>query len=526
MEQDVTITVNGRRVEQAVPLGLLLIDFLRDICAVPSLQGACAGDGTCGTCSVLLDGRSIKACLKLAVQCDDQEVTTVEGLGKPDRPHRLQTHLPNYHGIGCGMCTPGLMMTMSTYLKEKPAPTALELREALAGHICACGNLDYLVEASLAAADRIVGRTPKPPRVPEVLGERNLRSAGAHTGASPPRRGDDHIVIGEHLPNSIPSFRTDDIAASIERETAIDARARRVGWEPATIRRKNLAENATHRRAWDALIERVDLAEFRCAQQLGWERGEYHGVGFACESPSASKPAHEKRGTLRMTRDEAGVSVSLSRVVDASEETAIAQVVADALGIDPTQVAVAADEKLPPPDADVDAPHLADALRRLSAALGTGEGHMTFGHEAEAPTFICHAVTLSVEAGTGRIVPDVHRAVIVGAPPVNPRLAALADQSAVVRALQSVLARGLAVEADKLAMTHDAPACIADIPPVALTYQYGDGAEPSRLAAFNDATAPAAGAALLNALCDALQPFRARFSQFPISAEMILQSMR
>ena len=535
MERTVTITVNGRAVEQAVPLEMLLIDILRDICALPSVRADCANAGTCGTCTVFLDGRAIKSCLKLAVHCDGREVTTLEGLGKPDRPHRLQTHLPAYHGIGCGRCTPGLIMVMAAYLKEKPAPTPHELRAALAGNTCACGNLDYLIEASLAAADRIVGRTPKPPREPEVVRDNSLPRGPvvSHVGTSPPRLADEYIVIGQGLPDLTdfePILRA--APAVISRECTLDASARLIGLEPTAVRRANLVEYPDRRRAWDALIERVDLADFRCAQQLAWERGEYRGIGFACEAPAEEYPESGARRTLGMARTAEGVMVASPRAFDASEATGISQIVADILGVDPTAVNMVVNEELPAPDGEAEAPQVADAVRVLANALKDGEdgANTAFIDRPVRPDFMCHAVMLKVDAGSGRILPGTHHAVVVAAPAVNPRLVALADQSAIVRAMQAVLDRRTSdmegEVADQLSMINVALARIVDIPPVSLLYQHPSGAEPSRLGAFRESAAPAAGAAFVNAVCDALRPFDAQSGDLPLRPEVILRNMR
>jgi aerobic carbon-monoxide dehydrogenase small subunit len=112
--------------------------------------------GVCGACTVLLDGRAVRACLMLAVQADGHEVRTVEGLApSPAELHPLQEAFCNHHGLQCGFCTPGMLTTLVEFLKDCPDPTAEEVRTAISGNICRCTGYDTIVAATLDAAARM-----------------------------------------------------------------------------------------------------------------------------------------------------------------------------------------------------------------------------------------------------------------------------------------------------------------------------------------------------------------------------------
>ena len=157
------MTVNGTVFARTVPIRLLLVDLVRDACGLTGTRAGCAHRGRCGACTVHLDGRAIKSCMTLAVQADGRAVTTVEGLGTDEKPHRLQRAFRDYHAVQCGWCTSGMLMAMAEFLEDNPNPTDAEVRGALAGTLCRCGGYDHVVEAVMAAAAWRHGIKASPP---------------------------------------------------------------------------------------------------------------------------------------------------------------------------------------------------------------------------------------------------------------------------------------------------------------------------------------------------------------------------
>jgi carbon-monoxide dehydrogenase small subunit len=148
----VRVNVNGRSYERTVEARRSLADFLREDLALTGTHVGCE-HGVCGACTVLLDGAPVRSCLLLAVQADGAEVKTVEGLAPPDGGlHPLQAAFQAHHGLQCGFCTPGILMSAQAFLDEHPAPTAIEIREMLAGHLCRCTGYEAIVAAIAAAA--------------------------------------------------------------------------------------------------------------------------------------------------------------------------------------------------------------------------------------------------------------------------------------------------------------------------------------------------------------------------------------
>jgi aerobic-type carbon monoxide dehydrogenase small subunit (CoxS/CutS family) len=152
--QEITLTVNGRRYTLAVEPRRLLVDVLRDDLGLPGTHIGCE-HGVCGTCTVLLDGASIRSCITLAVQADGADVRTVEGLAKGPDLHPLQEEFWNKQGLQCGYCTPGMLMRACELLDQTPDPTADQVREGIASNLCRCTGYQYIVEAVLAAAPRM-----------------------------------------------------------------------------------------------------------------------------------------------------------------------------------------------------------------------------------------------------------------------------------------------------------------------------------------------------------------------------------
>ena len=164
MEKTITVTVNGKAYTRTVPLRLLLVDFIRDQCGLTGTHIGCTYEGRCGACTVLIEGRAHKSCMKLAVQADGNEITTIEGLGTADKLHRLQQTFRRYHALQCGFCTSGILMNAADFLDENINPSEDEVRRALVGNLCRCTGYSHIVEAILAASAMRHGVKPAPPR--------------------------------------------------------------------------------------------------------------------------------------------------------------------------------------------------------------------------------------------------------------------------------------------------------------------------------------------------------------------------
>jgi aerobic-type carbon monoxide dehydrogenase small subunit (CoxS/CutS family) len=157
---DVELSVNGTSYKRAVESRMLLSDFLRHDLQLAGTHVGCE-HGVCGACTILFDGVPIRSCLMLAVQANGHELSTVEGLAIGDGElHPIQRAMHAHHGLQCGYCTPGILMTMVAYLKENPQPSEHEVREALSGNLCRCTGYQNIVDAMLAAAQAM--RTPAP----------------------------------------------------------------------------------------------------------------------------------------------------------------------------------------------------------------------------------------------------------------------------------------------------------------------------------------------------------------------------
>jgi carbon-monoxide dehydrogenase small subunit len=151
MGQSITVTVNGEKRSAEVEPRLLLVHFLREKLRLTGTHIGC--DTThCGACTVLVDGTPVKSCTMLAVQADGQQVTTVEGLLAGGKLHPIQAAFKQEHGLQCGFCTPGMMLTSVALLKEKPDPTDDEIRWAISGNICRCTGYMNIVKAVKTAA--------------------------------------------------------------------------------------------------------------------------------------------------------------------------------------------------------------------------------------------------------------------------------------------------------------------------------------------------------------------------------------
>lgn len=165
----IKVSVNGQLFEREVEPRQLLSDFLRHELDLTGTHVGCE-QGVCGACTILLNGQPVRSCLIFAVQADGHELTTVEGLaaisddgigeaigGGTRELHPLQQAFWERHGLQCGFCTPGFLMTLVAYLEENPKPTENEIREAISGNLCRCTGYQNIVEAALLAADLING---------------------------------------------------------------------------------------------------------------------------------------------------------------------------------------------------------------------------------------------------------------------------------------------------------------------------------------------------------------------------------
>ena len=152
---DISVTVNGAPYRRSVEARLLLSDFLRHDLLLAGTHVGCE-HGVCGACTVIFDGVPIRSCLMFAAQADGHAIETVEGLA-PDREHLhpLQESMRDCHGLQCGYCTPGILMTMKVFLDETPAPDGAQIREALSGNLCRCTGYQHIVEAMKLAAERL-----------------------------------------------------------------------------------------------------------------------------------------------------------------------------------------------------------------------------------------------------------------------------------------------------------------------------------------------------------------------------------
>ena len=150
----ITVTVNGKAHQREVETRMTLADFLRHELELTGTHVGCE-HGVCGACTVLIDGASARACLMLAVQCDGKSLTTVEGLSAGPQLNALQQAFQDHHGLQCGFCTPGMLITLTEFLRDHPDPAETEVREALSGNLCRCTGYQPIVAAALDAAKRI-----------------------------------------------------------------------------------------------------------------------------------------------------------------------------------------------------------------------------------------------------------------------------------------------------------------------------------------------------------------------------------
>lgn len=153
-KQKIRIKVNGIEMDAEVEPRLLLVHCIRDVFGLTGTHIGC-DTSHCGACTVHLDGKPIKSCTIFAVQANGHEITTVEGLEKDGKLHPVQEGFWQEHGLQCGFCTPGMMMTGAAFLKEKPNPTEDEIRFAISGNLCRCTGYVNIVKAIQYAGDKM-----------------------------------------------------------------------------------------------------------------------------------------------------------------------------------------------------------------------------------------------------------------------------------------------------------------------------------------------------------------------------------
>jgi carbon-monoxide dehydrogenase small subunit len=148
----VELTVNGVVRKGTIESRMTLADFLREVCRLTGTHLGCE-HGVCGACTVLVDGEAVRSCLVFAVQVDGAEVTTIEGIASPDGSlSTVQEAFRDCHGLQCGFCTPGFIVSVTAFLRDHPDPTDVEIREALSGNLCRCTGYQGIVKAVRQAA--------------------------------------------------------------------------------------------------------------------------------------------------------------------------------------------------------------------------------------------------------------------------------------------------------------------------------------------------------------------------------------
>lgn len=158
--EEITITVNGEEYETEVEPRRLLSDFIRHDLGLTGTHVGCE-HGACGACTVLMDGRTVRSCLTFAVQADGAELETVESLGRGDELHPIQEAFKEEHGLQCGYCTPGMLMTAKELLDEEADPDTDEIRDAVGNNLCRCTGYESIVDSVATAAEKL-GPEPHP----------------------------------------------------------------------------------------------------------------------------------------------------------------------------------------------------------------------------------------------------------------------------------------------------------------------------------------------------------------------------
>jgi carbon-monoxide dehydrogenase small subunit len=157
-ERTIRLTVNGTAHEKTVEVRKTLADFLREDLGLTGTHLGCE-HGVCGACTIVVDGAAVRSCLLFAAQMHGRDIQTVESLADGDRLNPLQEAFWEHHGLQCGFCTPGFLMTLTCFLRENPDPSEAEIREAIAGNLCRCTGYKNIVTAARAAADKMAAPT-------------------------------------------------------------------------------------------------------------------------------------------------------------------------------------------------------------------------------------------------------------------------------------------------------------------------------------------------------------------------------
>ena len=153
MKSIIRLQVNGDSYEVAVEPWHTLLDVLRDQLRLTGTKKSC-GIGTCGVCTVIMDGRAVLSCLKLAVESEEKEITTIEGLANVDNLHPIQDAFVTLSGMQCGFCTPGMILSVKTFLDQNRHPTEEEARKAISGNLCRCTGYSQIIDAVMQAAEK------------------------------------------------------------------------------------------------------------------------------------------------------------------------------------------------------------------------------------------------------------------------------------------------------------------------------------------------------------------------------------
>ncbi len=148
----ISFTLNGKPVKVQAPVAINLLTLLREYLEITSPKFGCA-QGNCGACTVLLDGEPVNSCMVLAPTVEGRKVTTVEGVGTPEKPHPLQVAITEHYGAQCGFCTPGMIISGVALLEKNPHPSRDEVVTAITGNVCRCTGYKKIVESVLAAAE-------------------------------------------------------------------------------------------------------------------------------------------------------------------------------------------------------------------------------------------------------------------------------------------------------------------------------------------------------------------------------------
>jgi carbon-monoxide dehydrogenase small subunit len=166
MKNPVSVTVNGRETSHDVEPRLLLVHYLRDVLALTGTNVGC-DTSQCGSCTVVMDGSAVKSCTVLAVQADGSEIVTIEGLARNGELHPIQQAFWDNHGLQCGFCTPGMIMTATEILKKNPRASEHDVRHGLEGNICRCTGYENIVKSIVAAGAVKEARVEKSARKAE-----------------------------------------------------------------------------------------------------------------------------------------------------------------------------------------------------------------------------------------------------------------------------------------------------------------------------------------------------------------------